>query len=60
MIKAGYATVYDGGGAEYGEIEKELRQAEIIARKNYKGMWKQLKDSSYQSPAEYKKEIKKI
>jgi endonuclease YncB( thermonuclease family) len=57
MLKNGYATIYEDGGARYGGYEKEMRIAEKTAKKFKKGMWKQ-SESEYQSPSNFKKMIK--
>lgn len=32
MVKAGFATIYENGGAEYGNFEADIRKHETIAR----------------------------
>lgn len=56
MVIAGYAVVYRGGGAEYFGMEKQLREAEEIARRKKRGMWR---FGNIVTPMEYKKEMKK-
>lgn len=61
MIQAGYATVYTGSGAVYPQVNGksllgEFEKAEARARKRQCGMWKQLSDGSYVSPAVYKQQ----
>lgn len=58
MVKAGWAMVYGGAGAEYGsaEMEKKLRQAEEMARSRARGMWKYSSLTRFISPAEYKRQ----
>lgn len=56
MVRAGLATVYKDAGAEYGGQYKALSRAEHIAKKQYLGMWEQLRGGRYQSPSDYKKQ----
>ena len=39
MLRAGYATLYESGGAEYEGMEKLFRRAEKNAQKAKEGMW---------------------
>lgn len=57
MVKAGYATVYTGAGAEYGTAKEQLVRAEKWARRCRRGMWRQ-NSSEYVSPAEYKRQLR--
>lgn len=57
MVKAGYATVYTGAGAEYGTAKDQLIRAEKWARRCRRGMWRQA-SSEYVSPAEYKRQLR--
>ena len=58
MVKAGYACIYDGKGAEYGSVrmEKQLKGAEMKAKKKKIGIWK-LKN--FMSPKVYKRMVSK-
>lgn len=60
MLRAGLATVYTGGGAVYpqgeqGSLKELLHSAEAGARRRRCGMWTQLSNGSYVSPAEHKR-----
>ncbi|KAJ1913613.1 putative endonuclease lcl3 [Mycoemilia scoparia] len=57
LLKAGFAEVYVGDQAEYGDILNTLKKLERNARQKRIGMWSQSK-SSYVSPQEYKKNIR--
>ena len=65
MAKAGWAELYDNAGAEYGGLERQLKNAVETAklysamsrtncRRQRRGMWAQ-DMKKYQSPGEYKK-----
>ncbi len=54
MVSAGFATIYRDAGAEYGNIKEKLEQAEVKAKKQKLGMWKQ-SASEYQSPGDFKR-----
>lgn len=58
LLKAGFATVYTGKDAEYGRLKECYSAAEEKARLKGRGMWKQLKTDSYESPADYKRRTK--
>jgi endonuclease YncB( thermonuclease family) len=52
MIKSGLATIYEAKtGAEFGGKESIYREAERIAKKKRRGIWK---DKNFESPREYK------
>lgn len=55
LTKAGYATLYEGAGAQYGgEFMKAVyKAAEDVARRSGMGMWADRK--GYVSPGEFKK-----
>lgn len=55
LTRAGYATLYEGAGAQYGSerLRRAYVKAEKIARRKGIGMWAQ--KGSYVSPAEYKR-----
>ena len=52
MVKRGLAQVYCGMGAEYGDIEVELKLQEQMAKQYNRGMWNQ---KNYTSPADFKR-----
>ena len=65
MAKAGWAELYDNAGAEYGGLERQMKNAVETAklysamsrtncRRQRRGMWAQ-DMKKYQSPGEYKK-----
>ncbi|KAJ1907734.1 putative endonuclease lcl3, partial [Tieghemiomyces parasiticus] len=54
MVKAGYATIYQQSGAEYGGILEQLKRAEQRAKAKGIGMWSQ-NMRKYKSPAEHKR-----
>lgn len=54
MVKAGYACVFPGKYADYGEMEAELRREEARAKRRRIGIWGL---SNYVSPMEYKREM---
>ncbi|KAJ2861933.1 putative endonuclease lcl3 [Coemansia aciculifera] len=57
MLRAGMATIYRGGNAQYdGQLEK-LEKIEAAAKKAKRGIWG-LKKGQYESPAEYKRKHK--
>lgn len=58
LTKAGYATLYEGAGAEYGGnfMKAVYMAAEDIAKRSGVGMWADKK--GYVSPAEFKKVAK--
>ncbi|KAJ2508021.1 putative endonuclease lcl3 [Coemansia sp. RSA 2052] len=57
MLRAGLATIYRGGNAQYdGHLDK-LEKIEAAAKKSKKGIWG-LKKGEYESPAEYKRKNK--
>lgn len=50
----GLATIYEAKtGAEFGQVEREYRDAEAKARKGKKGIWS-LTKGEFESPREYK------
>ncbi|KAK4046367.1 Scaffold-type E3 ligase [Microbotryomycetes sp. JL221] len=51
MLKAGLATVYTQGGAEYAGLLSRFEKLEAIAQHRKVGMWQQSK-STYESPAD--------
>lgn len=53
QIKAGLATVFTQGGAEYGGMKEVMEAAEAQAKKSKKGMWSRGK--ALETPAEYKR-----
>ncbi|KAF8904690.1 hypothetical protein CPB84DRAFT_1814341 [Gymnopilus junonius] len=54
MLKAGWATIYEQSGAEYGKIGKEgYKRLESQAKAARKGMWAH--GTTGESPAEYKR-----
>ncbi|ORY84782.1 hypothetical protein BCR37DRAFT_251510 [Protomyces lactucae-debilis] len=53
QIKAGMATVFRQGGAEYGGLMDAMERAEGVAKAAKKGMWSQGK--KLETPAAYKK-----
>jgi endonuclease YncB( thermonuclease family) len=71
MVKAGFATIYEDGGAEYGgfepQLRKNLKEAQYLilcafllimrVRAKRKGMWKQ-SWATYVSPSQYKKNLR--
>lgn len=54
MVRNGYATMYTGMGAEYDGLKGKLEKLEQRARRKRLGMWKQLRNGTYVSPAEHK------
>ncbi|KAI9501068.1 putative endonuclease lcl3 [Coemansia spiralis] len=56
MLKAGLATLYTGGNAQYDGEKEKLDRIQAEAKKAKRGVWK-LKD--FQPPAEYKRQHKK-
>jgi len=54
MLQSGFATIYTGQQAAYGDMYKIFQSAEATAKQKKVGMWKQ-KRSSYVSPMEFKK-----
>ncbi|KAF3484130.1 uncharacterized protein GIQ15_03454 [Arthroderma uncinatum] len=57
MIREGLATVYEAkSGAEFGGAarEKKYRDAEALAKKKGKGLWKTKESSTWESPREFK------
>lgn len=54
MVEAGWAVVYEGGGAEWGGIKERLKEAEAKAQRARRGMWKQ-SPSSFVHPADFKR-----
>lgn len=57
MVRAGKATIYEGAGAEYDGLLGRLQALESAARKRRLGMWTQLRNGTYVSPAQYKREF---
>jgi endonuclease YncB( thermonuclease family) len=55
MVEAGFATVYNSAGAEYGGAKEQLMNGEERARRRKIGMWKQSL-SDYVSPADHKRQ----
>lgn len=55
MVRAGYATVYESSGAEYGGLRKQLVQAESRARTARVGMWCD-GEAGFVPPSVYKKQ----
>ncbi|QRV94126.1 endonuclease LCL3 [Ceratobasidium sp. AG-Ba] len=54
MLKAGWATVYEQGGAEYYPYTKEaFMKTEATAKAARKGIW--VKGKLNETPAEYKR-----
>lgn len=53
QVKAGLATVFREGGAEYGGMLPLLERAENDARKAHRGMW--ARGKKLETPAEYKR-----
>lgn len=53
QIKAGLATVFRQGGAEYGGLKEVMERAEAQAKKAKKGMW--ARGKALETPAEYKR-----
>jgi len=54
MLKAGLATVYEAKtGVEFGDFEEKYREAEAIAKRKKRGMWKE-NPEEYESPRDYK------
>ncbi|KAM0786074.1 hypothetical protein ACM66B_006885 [Microbotryomycetes sp. NB124-2] len=58
MLKAGLATVYTQGGAEYAGLLSRFQRLEAAARARRVGMWQQ-SESKFESPAAYKKRVGK-
>lgn len=56
QIKAGLATVFRQGGAEYGGLKEVMERAEQRAKKAKLGMW--VRGKSLETPAEYKRRTK--
>ncbi|EZF33859.1 endonuclease [Trichophyton mentagrophytes] len=57
MLREGLATVYEAkSGAEFGgpEQEKKYRNAEALAKKKGKGLWKTKGSNNWESPREFK------
>lgn len=54
LTKAGYATVYRQGGAQYGGLKQLYERAEHVAKQKRLGMWKE----KGASPAAYKKAMR--
>ncbi|KAK2882698.1 putative endonuclease lcl3 [Arthroderma sp. PD_2] len=57
MLREGLATVYEAkSGAEFGGAgqEKKYRDAEAVAKKKGKGLWKTKSSSSWESPRDFK------
>ena len=54
LVKAGYAVVYDGAGAQYGGKKEALIKAMNMAKKKGVGMWKG-NTAPLISPMEFKK-----
>lgn len=57
MLREGLATVYEAkSGAEFGgpEQEKKYRNAEALAKKKGKGLWKTKDSNNWESPREFK------
>jgi len=57
MVEEGYACVYEGKDAQYGDIRAELEKAEMRARNSKRGMWK---NKNYMSPMEHKKNARRL
>lgn len=57
MVRAGFADIYEDGGAEYGAFEAELRRHLKEAKAGRRGMWQQ-RPSEYISPSQYKKNLR--
>lgn len=55
LTRAGYATVYQGAGAQYGGMKTVYESAEAVARKKGIGMWAAKK---VVLPGEFKKSIR--
>lgn len=67
MLRNGWATVYEAKtGAEYGgdKLERKYRDAEALAKKKGRGLWKGLKGrkaaASWESPRDYKNRMKEL
>jgi endonuclease YncB( thermonuclease family) len=54
LLKQGLATVYRQGGAVYDGNRRELELLEARARQQKRGMWRNVDEVSFQTPAEYK------
>ncbi|EFE41686.1 putative nuclease domain protein [Trichophyton verrucosum HKI 0517] len=57
MLREGLATVYEAkSGAEFGgpEQEKKYRNAEALAKKKGKGLWKTKGSNNWESPRDFK------
>ncbi|TKA54851.1 hypothetical protein B0A53_02660 [Rhodotorula sp. CCFEE 5036] len=59
MLKAGYATVYEQANAVHAGRLAEFHRLEDAAKKARRGMWAQGKDSRPESPADFKKRMRK-
>ncbi|KAJ2485691.1 putative endonuclease lcl3 [Coemansia sp. RSA 2320] len=57
MLRAGYATIYRGGNAQYDGQKERLEQIEAAAKRAKRGIWG-LRQGQYESPAEYKRRNK--
>ncbi|KAJ2741025.1 putative endonuclease lcl3 [Coemansia sp. BCRC 34301] len=57
MLRAGMATIYRGGNAQYDGQLATLEKIEAQAKRSKKGIWA-LKESEFESPAEYKRKNK--
>ena len=58
VVKAGYAVVYKGQGAEYGGFLNKFIAAERFAKWRGRGMWKAAKSGNLVLPHEYKKAVR--
>lgn len=56
QIKAGLATVFRQGGAEYGGLKEVMERAEQRAKRAKLGMW--IRGKALETPAEYKRRTK--
>ncbi|EEQ33117.1 putative endonuclease lcl3 [Microsporum canis] len=63
MLREGLATIYEAkSGAEFGgpKQEKKYRDAEALAKKKGKGLWKAKASSDWESPRDFKSRMNAI
>ncbi len=56
LARAGYATMYEASGAQYGGARHQLERAIVSAQRARRGMWSA--KSRLETPAEFKRRLR--
>lgn len=56
LARAGYATIYEGGGAQFGGARRQIERAVESAKRRRVGMW--AARGTLETPAEFKRRLK--